>query len=195
MEYFFDSKMFERKSKRSSIWDIPFIAMVGSVLFVATLATVSVSASAAMSEPQSQKESSSQVAKTKLPLSSCETTVRISTPQNGAYFFEDQNGLGSDGIAGTSDDDGYVPIEFSGSLSNPCKVVPATLHWEIEGSMGPIVHFTGPTTVRNIFAGCGVQDSRDATLMAYIKTSDTGNSQTWEVIASKTITITVGRVC
>lgn len=130
----------------------------------------------------------------KIPSGICQTSLKISSPTDGQSFFENERGPGNDG---------FVTITFSGSLSNPCRVVFAQLNWYLDGQfLG-----TGQITHKTLFAGCESYAPHIAKLVATFQKpptkaqsvtafTDAGSSS--DVASnsiSRTVSFTTGAVC
>lgn len=89
----------------------------------------------------------------KLPPRLCTTSLSISSPTNGASYFENERGPGNDGL---------VTIKFSGSAYNPCRPVFTNLNWYLDGRfLG-----SGAVVYKTLFAGCESYTTHTATLVA-----------------------------
>ncbi|AIC16587.1 hypothetical protein [Nitrososphaera viennensis] len=122
----------------------------------------------------------------KIPPRICTTTLTISSPANGANFFENERGPGNDG---------FMTIKFSGSLSNPCRVVFANLNWYLDGkSLG-----AGGVVYKTLFAGCESYTPHTATLVATFQSppAKAQSDATFQVASSmsKSVSFTTGAVC
>ncbi|HVX03159.1 MAG TPA: hypothetical protein VHA09_08400 [Nitrososphaera sp.] len=123
----------------------------------------------------------------KLPPRACTATLNISSPTNGANYFENERAPGNDG---------FVTIKFSGSYYNPCRPVFTSLKWYLDGKfLG-----SGDTVYKTLFAGCESYTTHTATLVATLQVPPAKAINSVATLApansmSKSVSFTTGIVC
>lgn len=141
-----------RSSHSALAIKIAIAAVTSLALSIASIGTGIVHANAAAENPSVAAKDIPVLPR--LPSRFCTTTLTITSPTDGANFFENERAPGNDG---------FMTIKFSGSVHNPCAVAFTTkLSWYLDGKfLG-----NGGTVYKTLFAGCESYTSHTAKLVA-----------------------------
>jgi hypothetical protein len=171
-------------SKNNTSSTLVRIAFVTIIILTLSLASIG-GATSIMRANAAEPTIKSDVA-VKVPPRICRTALTITSPTNGQSFFENERGPGNDG---------FMTIKFSGSISNPCRVVFAKLNWYLDGKfLG-----TGGVVYKTLFAGCESYTPHTATLVATFQ-QPPAKAQSVAMLPvansiSKSVSFTTGAVC